>query len=136
MSRTVPAIGYIFLVVSALTTVALAGPKGSGLAKDNHDHHFDAPRRHCILTYWWYDGYGYQYAYDFGYWQNLAVKVQLELARCAFYHGPINGVIDSGCRQAIRAFQKVYGLPVTRFIDPGLLVSLKLPVPQASSRVS
>ena len=131
MFRTAPAIGYILLVVSAVTAVALAEPKGSGPAKDNHGHHFDASRRHFILPYWWYDAYGYQYAYDSGYWQNLAIQVQLELARRGFYHGPINGVIDSGCRQAIRAFQKDYGLPVTGLIDPGLLVSLKLPVPQA-----
>ena len=51
-----------------------------------------------------------------GYWQDLAMKVQSELARRGYYHGQINGVIDSNSRQAIRAFQKAQGLPETRLV--------------------
>jgi hypothetical protein len=86
--------------------------------------------------FWFYANYGYGYAaydspaaYDGRYWQDLAIKVQLELARRGYYHGQINGVIDSSSSQAIRAFQKARGLPVTGLIDPGVLRSLKLPVP-------
>jgi len=70
------------------------------------------------------------------FWQDLARKVQSELARRGYYHGQINGVIDSDSRQAIRAFQKAQGLPVTGLIDPGVLRALKLPVPQIPSRSS
>jgi hypothetical protein len=86
--------------------------------------------------FWWYANYGYGYAaydspaaYDGRYWQDLAMKVQSELARRGYYHGQINGVIDSTSSQAIRAFQKASGLPVTGLIDPGVLRSLKLPAP-------
>jgi peptidoglycan hydrolase-like protein with peptidoglycan-binding domain len=57
--------------------------------------------------------------------------VQTGLANRGYYHGSIDGVIGSGTREAIRAFQKVNNLPVTGLIDPPLLKALKLPpVPQ------
>ena len=78
-----------------------------------------------------YYGYPYDYSYssygptyDDQYWSNLAVSVQSELARRGYYHGAVDGVIGSGSRQAIRAFQAAQGLPVTGKIDPKLLEAL------------
>ena len=83
---------------------------------------------------WWYPyyyGYPYDYsyydygpAYDYQYWNDLAVSVQSELARRGYYQGAIDGLIGSGSREAIRAFQAVQGLPVTERIDPKLLKAL------------
>jgi hypothetical protein len=104
------------------------------------------------FPYWWYVGYGYpDYGYpsydypndysnddsgpmhDEKFWQGLARRVQSELARRGYYHGQINGVIGSESQQAIRAFQKAQGLPVTGLIDPRVLRALNLPVPQIPS---
>jgi len=78
-----------------------------------------------------YYGYPYDYSYssygptyDDQYWSNLAVSVQSELAQRGYYHGAVDGVIGSGSRQAIRAFQADQGLPVTGLIDPKLLNAL------------
>jgi peptidoglycan hydrolase-like protein with peptidoglycan-binding domain len=60
--------------------------------------------------------------------------VQTELAGRGYYHGPIDGVIGSGSREAIRAFQRAQGLPVTGVVDPALLKALKLPpVPRVAA---
>ena len=61
------------------------------------------------------------------------LRKQSELARRGYYRGQINGVIDSDSRQAIRAFQKAQGLPVTGLIDPGVLRALNLPVSKIHS---
>jgi hypothetical protein len=128
------------------------------------NHRFFGRHRHFFFgfdfaafgfPYWWYVDYYYGYPYygypyydnpdDYAYygsqptyddkfWQDLARRVQSELARRGYYHGQINGVIDSNSQQAIRAFQKSQGLPVTGLIDPGVLRALKLPVPQIPSR--
>jgi peptidoglycan hydrolase-like protein with peptidoglycan-binding domain len=50
--------------------------------------------------------------------------VQSGLAQRGYYHGPIDGEIGSGSRQAIRAFQAAQSLPVTGLIDPELLKAL------------
>jgi peptidoglycan hydrolase-like protein with peptidoglycan-binding domain len=50
--------------------------------------------------------------------------VQSELARRGYYQGAIDGVIGSGSREAIRAFQAAQGLPVTGRIDLKLLNAL------------
>jgi peptidoglycan hydrolase-like protein with peptidoglycan-binding domain len=71
--------------------------------------------------------------YDERFWQYLAARVQSELARRGYYHGKINGVIDSDGRRAIRAFQKEQGLPVTGLVNPGVLKALKIPVPRIPS---
>ena len=99
----------------------------------NNDHRLDRDHRHFWFPYWWYDGYGYgyDYAYDAINWQELAMKVQSQLTQRGYYHGPINGVIDSNTRQAIRAFQKANSLHETGLVDPGLLTSLQLSVPRA-----
>ena len=62
--------------------------------------------------------------FDYQYWTNLAVSVQSELTRRGYYHGPTDGVIGSDSSEAIRAFQKAQGLPVTGRIDPKLLSAL------------
>ena len=139
------------------------GPHGSfqpGFAHQGRGHRF-FQRRHPFFgfdfvafgfPYWWYADYGdpfygypyYDYADDYAYedsaqayderfWQDLAKKVQSELARRGYYRGQVNGVIDSESQQAIRAFQKAQGLPVTGLIDPRVLKALNLPVPQIPS---
>jgi hypothetical protein len=129
--RKLTTIGLVFFAVSAINQ-ALARPKAAAIAFNHgdRDHHFDHGHRHFEFPYWWYADYGYGYdspaAYDGRYWQDLAMKVQSELARLGYYYGQINGVIDSSSSQAIRAFQKARGLPVTGLIDPGVLRSLKL----------
>lgn len=86
--------------------------------------------------YYYYGYYGYPYdgasygsspVYDYRYWYGLATAVQTGLARRGYYHGPIDGVVGSESREAIRAFQKAQGLPVTGLIDPPLLKALQLP---------
>jgi hypothetical protein len=134
--RKLATIGFVFFAVSAVSPLALARSKGVAFNRGDHDYRFDHGHRYFGSPYWWYNGYRYEYvysdsgpAYDFRYWQDLAMKVQSELARRGYYQGQINGVIDSSSRQAIRAFQKANGLPETGLIDAGVLRSLKLPVP-------
>jgi hypothetical protein len=97
------------------------------------------------FPYWWYPDYSYGYPYDYAsysyspvydyrYWYGLSAAVQTELARRGYYHGPIDGVIGAGSRDAIRSFQQTEGLPVTGLIDPRLLKALKLPaVPRVAT---
>ena len=89
---------------------------------------------------WWYpyDYADYDYApvYDYRFWQDLAIKVQSELVRRGYYHGPIDGVIGPSTRQAIRGLQEAEGLPVTGLVDPKVLRALKLPIPRVSVRSS
>jgi putative peptidoglycan binding protein len=120
---------------------------------DRDDHFFHHHNRFFFgfdfaafgFPYWWYPdyyyGYPYDYAsydyspvYDYRYWYGLATAVQTELARRGYYHGPIDGVIGSGSREAIREFQQAQGLPVTGLVDPALLKALKLPaVPRVAA---
>jgi hypothetical protein len=111
---------------------------------DRDDRFFRRHHRHIFCDFdfvafgfpWWYPypySYGYPYdysysdygpAYDYQYWNNLAVSVQSELARLGYYHGRIDGVIGLDSGQAIQAFQAAQGLPVTGVIDPKLLNAL------------
>ena len=92
------------------------------------------------FPYWWYpyDYAAYDYApvYDYRFWQDLAIKVQSELARRGYYRGPIDGVIGPSTRQAIRGLQEAKGLPMTGLVDPKVLRALKLPIPRVSLRSS
>ena len=134
-------IAIVAVALSSASPAALAGMRGTGPTNGAHDHdhdlsikndhRFDRDHRHFWFPYWWYDGYGYDYAYNAINWQELAMKVQSQLAQSGYYHGPINGVIDSNTRQAIRAFQKAHGLRETGLVDPGLLTSLNLSFPPA-----
>jgi hypothetical protein len=138
--RKLATISLVIFAVSAVSPAAHARPKGVmiGFSHDERDHRFLHDHRQFGVPYWWYADYGYRYdnayddsrpVYDGRYWQDMAMKVQSELARRGYYHGQIDGVIDSSSRQAIRAFQKSQGLPETGLIDSGVLRSLKLPVP-------
>lgn len=78
-------------------------------------------------------GYGY-YAPDYnvypasrGYTDDATVAaVQRRLARGGYYHGSIDGVIGTGTRSAIRAFEQNNGLPVDGVIDRQLLRTMGL----------
>ncbi len=148
--RKLATISFVIFAVSVVSPAAHARPKGVliGFNHGDRDHRFLHGDRHFGFPYWGYADYGCRYdyadygcrydyayddsgsAYDGRYWQDLATKVQSELARRGYYHGQINGVIDASSRQAIRAFQKAQGLPQTGLIDPRVLRSLNLPVPQ------
>jgi hypothetical protein len=97
-----------------------------------------------------YPGYGYGYGYGYGpsfgvsfyseptyYYSSrvyrgsvvdnsLAVDVQRALRSHGYYYGSIDGVIGSGSRSAIRAYQHDRGLPITGRIDRELLRSLRI----------
>ena len=95
----------------------------------------------------WYPGPAYGYAYPYSddypdyypdsgdyrgergsYDQRSAVSievlVQSALARRGYYSGPVDGVIGSGTRGAIREFQNDNRLPVTGQIDGPLVQAL------------
>jgi hypothetical protein len=57
---------------------------------------------------------------------NIEVLVQSALARRGYYGGPVDGVVGSGTRSAIRQFQYDNGLPVTGQIDGQLAQALKI----------
>jgi len=57
---------------------------------------------------------------------SLAVDVQRALRSRGYYYGSIDGVIGSGSRSAIRAYQRDRGLLVTGRIDRDLLRSLRI----------
>jgi hypothetical protein len=118
-----------------------------GDSRDNDERH----HRHFFndfdlvafgLPYWWYPGYGYSDedanysapAYGDQYWQDLAMKVQWALSQRGYYDGAIDGVIGPDGTRAIRAFQEAQGLPATGRIEPNVLRTLKLPLPQVSLR--
>jgi Putative peptidoglycan binding domain len=78
-------------------------------------------------------GYSYQSGYDLysyrdGYGVNgsLVVQVQRGLASAGFYSGPIDGVIGSGTRRAIRAYERSHGLPIDGAIHRRLLATMGL----------
>ena len=65
-------------------------------------------------------GYGSQQQYQSGN-GSVNARVQQRLAREGYYHGAIDGVIGSGTRSAIRAYERANGLPVDGRIDSQLL---------------
>ena len=115
--------------------LAQRSPQETGDMRFSHEEHVSRPQRRFATgfvdsgaTNWWHP---HAYAnYDYRFWQDLARKVQFELARRGYYRGPIDGVVGSGSRQAIRALQEKEALPVTGLIDPNVLTALKLPIPQ------
>ena len=113
-----------------------------------HDDFFRDHRRFFVgfdfvgfgFPYWWYpDYYNYGYygypdansdvseAYDYRYWYGLGTAVQTKLTQLGYYHGPIDGVIGRQSQEAIKAFQRTEGQPITGLINPALLKTLKLP---------
>ena len=57
---------------------------------------------------------------------SIEVLVQSALARRGYYSGPVDGVIGSGTRSAIREFQNDNRLPVTGQIDGPLVQALRI----------
>jgi Putative peptidoglycan binding domain len=57
---------------------------------------------------------------------SVEVLVQSALARRGYYSGPVDGVIGSGTRSAIREFQNDNRLPVTGQIDGPLVQALRI----------
>jgi hypothetical protein len=91
----------------------------------------------AALYYTGYNGYGYgygdRYRYGDGYRPRYAynngggsvvTRVQQRLARSGYYRGPIDGVIGSGTRSGIRAWERAHGLRVDGRIDSQLLSSM------------
>ena len=79
-------------------------------------------------SYYPYDySYGY-YRSDYGYGNNGSVvaQVQTRLARAGYYRGPIDGVMGSGTRYAIRAYERDHGLRMDGVINGPLLRSMGL----------
>jgi Putative peptidoglycan binding domain len=122
----------------------------SPLVANHWNHHrYYRPRSHFsfgIGLGYPYSGYGYPYygaypyGYDYGYYaprttvyvakgindDATVAAVQRRLARGGYYHGSIDGVIGSGTRSAVRAFERNNGLPVDGVIDPQLLRTMGL----------
>jgi hypothetical protein len=71
-----------------------------------------------------YGGYGYQSGYGVN--GSLVVQVQRRLASAGYYSGPIDGVVGSGTRRAIRAFERSHGLPIDGAIHRRLLATMGL----------
>ncbi len=57
---------------------------------------------------------------------SIQALVQDSLARRGYYDGPVDGVVGSGTRSAIREFQRDNGLPVTGRIDSQLVQTLQI----------
>ena len=51
-------------------------------------------------------------------------QVQQKLQQEGLYHGKIDGLSGPGTQQALRAYQRQHGLPVTATLDPQTLSSL------------
>jgi hypothetical protein len=71
-----------------------------------------------------YDGYGYQSGYGVN--RSLVVQVQRRLASAGYYSGPIDGIVGSGTRRAIRAYERSHGLPIDGAIHRRLLATMGL----------
>jgi Putative peptidoglycan binding domain len=109
--------------------------------------YYGYPYRYGYGRPWGYSNYGYGYGYgpSIGlsfysqptYYSSrvyrgsvadnsLAVDVQRALRRQGYYYGSVDGIIGSGSRSAIRAYQRDRGLSITGRIDRELLRSLRI----------
>lgn len=79
-------------------------------------------------NYYPYDySYGYyRSGYGNGYNGSVVAQVQTRLARAGYYRGPIDGVMGSGTRYAIRAYERDHGLRMDGVIGGPLLRSMGL----------
>jgi hypothetical protein len=116
-----------------------AGHHGGGHHSGHHSGHHGHHSHFAFYGYPFYASYlGYNGWYQ-PYWYgsrlyrspqysdaSLDVAVQSALAQRGYYRGPIDGVIGSGTRRAIRAFQYDAGLPISGWIDGRLLSELRL----------
>jgi hypothetical protein len=122
--------------------------RGGSFGRGGHSHHghYRHHRNSFVFIDPFFDpfyyGYGYGYPYGYGYSTyysqpyyeegaysggnySAEVDVQSALADRGYYDGPIDGIIGSGTRRAVRAFQRDNGLPVTGRIDRRLLNALR-----------
>ena len=116
--------------------------RSSTVASHWNHHRYYRPRSNFYfgigLGYPYYGSY--PYGYDYGYYaprttvyttrgindDATVAAVQRRLARGGYYHGSVDGVIGSGTRTAIRAFERNNGLPVDGLIDRQLLRTMGL----------
>jgi hypothetical protein len=144
------------LLFIALVFAAMAGTSAFAQTvtrTTNHWNHHRYYRPHSSVYFnfglgypyygygWGYPYYG-TYPYGYGYYTPYTPRytvydkgitddatvaaVQRRLARGGYYHGAIDGVIGSGTRTAIRAFERNNGLPVDGVIDTQLLRTMGL----------
>jgi hypothetical protein len=100
-----------------------------------HGHHY----RYYNNAWFIVDPYDYGYGayYDPGYYSptydtsssdynttSVEVQVQQALANAGYYQGPIDGIVGPGTSNAIAAFQRDNGLPVTGTITASLIDTL------------
>jgi hypothetical protein len=113
-----------------------------GEGDERHHHRFSFGFFPYWYPGWGYYDYGYPYYSDYSYdypdyyypdnasfsgrSASIQVQVQDSLARRGYYDGPVDGVIGSGTRNAIREFQRDNGLPVTGRIDSQLVQALQI----------
>lgn len=81
---------------------------------------FYYPYPYYPYPYGAYDGYGY------GVNVSVVVQVQRRLASAGYYSGPIDGVVGSRTRRAIRAYERSHGLPADGVIHRRLLATMGL----------
>src|SRR5438105_9753190 len=77
-------------------------------------------------NYYTGDPYYYNRTVYRGYNRSMVARVQARLARVGYYAGPIDGVMGSRTRYAIRAYEYRHGLPVDGRIDGRLLARMGL----------
>jgi hypothetical protein len=140
------------LIIALVLSVFAASSAMAGNWRHNHwnNHHHRSHSNFSIgigLGYPYYGygyGYGYpyygSYPYGYGYYtprttvyatrgindDATVAAVQRRLARGGYYHGSIDGVIGSGTRTAIRAFERNNGLRIDGVIDRQLLRTMGL----------
>jgi hypothetical protein len=116
---------------------------------NNNRHHHHHHRSFVFIgdfgypfgyPYWYDDFYPYGYGYGYGYNNydpagygdaaaydgSLVAQVQTQLARAGYYRGPIDGVIGSETRRAIRAYQRTNGLRADGVISKPLIATMGL----------
>jgi hypothetical protein len=83
-------------------------------------------------------GFGYPYDYSYGYYGHnqpgydtyangsIVIQVQSRLARAAYYHGAIDGVMGPRTHYAIRAYERDHGLRMDGTISGQLLRNMGL----------
>ena len=72
------------------------------------------------------DYYNYNRTVYRGYDRSIVARIQARLARAGYYAGPIDGVMGTRTRYAIRAYEYRHGLPVDGRIDRRLLARMGL----------
>ena len=96
---------------------------------------FYYPGSYYPYSYYGYDPYGYypppQYQgyggyQGYGVRGSVVVEVQRRLAASGYYRGPIDGVIGTSTRRAIRAYQRSHGLRADGVLSRRFLATMGL----------